>query len=136
MNQGEAIRVVAMLAAGFRQDVTDETGVLWARDLVPFDLTDALEAADIARQTSVFMPSAMEFVALVRDCRNVRVLEETKALPQAKHGCCDGEPFAHFYQVHASDEWKGRIRALLESQPGRRDTTILEAFATVVKGTA
>lgn len=136
MNQGEAIRVVAMLAAGFRQDVTDETAVLWARDLVPFDLTDALEAADIARQTSVFMPSAMEFVALVRDCRNVRVLEETKALPSVPIGCCDGQGFGHFYREHASEEMKGRVRKLLEAPKRRRDTTILEAFATVVKGTA
>jgi hypothetical protein len=130
MTQAEAIRLVAVLAASFRQDVTDETAVLWANDLIPFELTDGLEAADITRKTSVFMPSLAEFLAIMRDCRNSRL--ETRALPSVGK-CCDDQGFGHFYRDHADDAMRERVKALLKVPTDRRkDTTILEAFAEIV----
>lgn len=131
MTSAEAVRLIAVLASSFRQDISDETAVLWAKDLVAFELSDGLEAADICRQTAVFMPSLAEFLALVRDCRNTRI-SNIRELPGSGSNCCDGEGFGHFYRNHADEDMRERVRALLQMPKRRRDTTILEAFAKVV----
>lgn len=106
MTVAEAIRLVAVLGASFRQDVSEETAVLWAQDLVPYDLTDGVEAADIARRTSIYMPSVAEFLALVRDCRNTRVAE--RALPAQSSGQ-EGVSFRDWWETQ-DEEMQARFR--------------------------
>lgn len=92
MTEGEALRLVAMLTAYFRQETSDETGALWARELTGFEIEDGMEAAQILGQSRTFMPSLAEFSAVIRDCRNVRVSQ--RSLPHSTTGVSFGEWFA------------------------------------------
>jgi hypothetical protein len=136
MTSAEAIRLIAVLASYFRQEVSDETAVLWSKDLVSFYLDDGLEAAELAGKTQVYMPNLAEFLALIRDVRNTRIVMDRLELPSNVPDCCKDQPFAHWYQTHADDDMKARVQALLVVPPRARPETIVirEAFARVVGG--
>jgi hypothetical protein len=85
MTQAEALRLVAMLASEFRTEVSDETGILWARQLMPYDLEDGLEAVDILAKGTAFMPQGPKpLLDLMKDIRLQRL--GRKALPSMTHG--------------------------------------------------
>lgn len=81
MTEPEALRLVAMLTSYFRQELSDETAMLWAHELVAYEIRDGMEAAQILGTAGRFMPSLAEFVDAIRDCRNVRLRREAPALP-------------------------------------------------------
>jgi hypothetical protein len=81
MKTSEAVRLIAMLAAAFRQEVSEETAALWANEVSKSEVVDVVEAIQIAMTSGRFMPSLAEFMDLIRDCRNVRLAGERSALP-------------------------------------------------------
>ena len=133
MTDADAIRLVRMLAAAFRQDVPEETALQWAADLREFELSDGLEAVELARQTQVYMPSLAELRALIRDCRNVRVVTRP-ALPEMA-SCCQGQWFGHAYRDHFTDAQREQVDGLIakaKDAPKRDERVILEAFLELV----
>lgn len=88
MRDSDAIRACAVLFAYFpRKDASDippETLKLWAKEIVPYDLGDALEASETLGTMGRFMPSLAEFVDTIRDCRNARMVRDQKALPRGQ----------------------------------------------------
>lgn len=82
MKPSEAARLVAVLAAYWPgTDVRDETAQLWENELLPFEITDGMEAARLFGRSGMFMPSLAEFLDGIRECRNDRLREERAALP-------------------------------------------------------
>lgn len=133
MTDADAIRLVQMLAAAFRQDVSEETAIQWAADLREFELSDGLEAVSLARQTQVYMPSLAELRAIIRDCRNVRVVMRP-ALPSVQ-SCCQGQWFGHFYRDHATETQRASVDALIakaKDAPKKDERVVLEAFLELV----
>lgn len=139
MTHDEAVELIAVLASYFRQEVSDETAVLWSRELVPFDLQDGLEAAEIFGKAQKFMPDLATLLAYIRDIRNTRLLAETPSLMSGPD-CCEGQTFGHFYRDHAPDhrgeDWRPRVDALLQMPKRYRAdrVAIREAFARMVGG--
>jgi hypothetical protein len=85
MTQAEALRLVAMLASEFRTEVSDETGILWARQLMPFDIQDGLEAVDILAKGTAFMPQGPKpLLDLIKDIRITRLRQ--RELPAMTRG--------------------------------------------------
>jgi hypothetical protein len=73
VTQTEALRLVGMLSAAFRTQVSEETGILWARQLMPYALADGLEAVDILAKGTAFMPQGPKpLLDLIRDIGNQR----------------------------------------------------------------
>ena len=133
MTQADAIRLVNVLGSYFRQEIAEETAVLWAKELLAWELSDGLEAAELAGKTQVYMPTLAEFLAMVRDVRNVRVVMRPE-LPSVGE-CCRGQGFGHFYRDHASKADRGRVDALMakaKANPKPHQRVILEAFLKAV----
>lgn len=80
MTHDQAVELIAVLASYFRQEISDETAMLWARELAHFEIEDGLEAAELAGKALRFMPSLKEFCDLIADCRRHR----TPALAEAQ----------------------------------------------------
>ena len=72
MTEAEGLRLVAMLTAYFRQELSEHTGALWARELGSYELEDGMEAAQILGTSGKFMPALSEFIATIEDCARVR----------------------------------------------------------------
>lgn len=72
MTESEGLRLIAMLTAYFRQELSEHTGSLWARELAPFALEDGMEAAQILGTSGQFMPALSEFIAAIENCARVR----------------------------------------------------------------
>lgn len=68
MTNADALRVIAMLTAYFRQDLSDETAALWSNELLRYDVRDGIEAAKLLGAHRKFMPSLAEFVEGIREC--------------------------------------------------------------------
>jgi hypothetical protein len=114
MNSSEALRVVAVLAAGHNVEIADETAVLWANDLLGHDVPDALEACTISRTTQKFLDWAT-YMAFVRDCRRQRLGEAEQ--PMLGEG--DGPSMQEW--VQANPEWRERVEAFTKKATGRRE---------------
>jgi hypothetical protein len=84
VTDAEALRVVALLTAYFRQELSEETAVIWARELRDYEMVDGQEAARLHGTHDRFMPSLADFVGQIVACRNERVRRETPALPAPK----------------------------------------------------
>lgn len=82
MTDADALRVVAVLTSYFRQELSDETAVLWARSLRPYEVEDAQEAAVVLGQGLRFMPALAEFVIAVQECRTDRLERQRRGLPE------------------------------------------------------
>lgn len=81
MTSAEALRVIAMLTAYFRQELSDETAALWAQEIRPENAADGIEAARVLATTQRFLPTLADFRAQVIDCRNERLVREALVLP-------------------------------------------------------
>lgn len=136
MTHDQAVELIAVLASYFRQEVSDETAVLWSKELAPFDLEDGLEAAELAGKTQIYMPNLAEFLGLIRDIRNTRIVMDRLELPSNVPECCRGQGFGHFYRDHADEDIKARVRTLLQipKRLHHDESVILEAFARIVGG--
>lgn len=130
MTDAESLRLVAMLTSYFRQELSDETAVLWARELRSFEPVDGMEAAQILGTMGRFMPSLAEFVDAVRDCRNQRLKREVPALPPSHD--YRGRPYtlAEHLATHPDDDAKVRGLALKH----RDENMIYHTLATVLRG--
>ena len=84
MKQNEAVRLVAMLAAYFNLEMGEDVAILWARELVHFEIVDGLEAARELGVSGRFFPSLAGFVESIRTARNARLLEDPRTLPLPK----------------------------------------------------
>lgn len=83
MKESDAARVVSMLAAYFPgKDITDETAVLWERQVAEFEQQDAVAAAESLGTMGRFMPSLAEFVDAIREERNHRLIARALTLPE------------------------------------------------------
>lgn len=135
MKQSEAVRVVHALAAAFRSELPEETVVIWARQLMPFDVADGLEAVEILSTTQAFMPSSTKLLLdMMADIRRVRG-ERTPALPDVREGCCRGQWFGHAYREHFNDrerEQADKLIAKAKSNPPMDRRVVLEAFLKLV----
>jgi hypothetical protein len=97
MRQAEALRLVAMLASEFRTEVSDETGILWARQLMPYELEDGLEAVDILAKGTAFMPQGPKpLLDLIKDIRTQRL--QQRALPPGR-----GVPFSEWLATQPAE---------------------------------
>ena len=133
MTTADAIRLVRMLAAAFRQEVPEETAVQWAADLTEYELSDGLEAVELARQTQVYMPSLAELRSFIRDIRNTRVVMRP-ALPSVG-ACCDGQGFGHAYRDHFNDDQRAahdRLIAEAKTHPPKDRRAVLEGYLKLV----
>lgn len=108
MTNAEALRVVAMFAAYFRQELSDETAVLWAQEMTPFELQDAMEAARVLGLVGGFNFTISSLVDSTRDERDHRLTEERKALPPGAHPAY--YPFSQF--LAENPDMERRVRAL------------------------
>lgn len=110
MTNAEALRVVAMFAAYFRQELSDETAVLWAKEMVPFELADAMEAARVLGLVGGFNFTISALVDATRDERNVRVSAERKALPSPAYNTSDFCTMTEFLRTHP--DMRERVKRL------------------------
>lgn len=110
MTNAEALQLVAVLTAYYRQELADETAMLWARELTEFQIEDGMEAAHILGISGRFMPPLVDFLDTIRDCRNDRLKRERLSLPAPERypeaTCTIGEFF------EANPDWKARWDAL------------------------
>jgi hypothetical protein len=81
MTLSDALRLVAVLGDYYRQGLTEKTAALWARELVPFEIEDGLEAVTILGTAGRVMPTLRDLIDTVRECRNDRRRRERTALP-------------------------------------------------------
>jgi hypothetical protein len=105
VTQTEALRLVGMLSAAFRTQVSEETGILWARQLMPYELEDGLEAVDILAKGTAFMPQGPKpLLDLIKDIRANRFRQV--ALPPGR-----GVPFSEWLATQP-EEVIGKCRTL------------------------
>lgn len=82
MTDADALRVIAVLTSYYRQELSDETCMLWAAELRQFERDDALAAAQGCARSGRFMPSLAEFIAEIKAERNHRLSQVLPRLPE------------------------------------------------------
>ena len=115
MTKPEALRLVAMLTAYFRQELSDETAALWANEIQTHTLEDGMEATQLLGSHMRFMPSLMGFVQGIRECYRDRMIAERNALP-APSGSMTFTAF-----LHHNPEMRERVAALGDKRHDRRE---------------
>lgn len=111
MKESEAARLIAMLAAYWRTDVPDETVALWSNRLVEFDVEDGMEAAHILGESGRFFPPLTDFVGIIRECRNDRILRQRMSLPRPSVPQAGGlSSFAEY--LNRNPDMAERVKAL------------------------
>jgi hypothetical protein len=115
VTQAEALRLVAMLSAAFRTELSDETGLLWARQLMNEDLGDGMEAVEVLSRTSAFMPSSPKL--LLDMIRDVRVNRNRWALPEGQGW---GISFGDWYRVQ-DEAMRERCRRMFPAVTSKLD---------------
>lgn len=119
MTQPEALRIVAMLTAYHRQELSNETALLWAQEIVEFELEDAMEATRLLGIAVKFMPSLATFIEAIRECRNERRAKEgNRPMLQQPY-----YPFTQYLAEHP--EMIERAKALQGTWPGDMFTELL-----------
>lgn len=106
MTNAETLRVIAVLTAYFRQELSDETAVLWAQELTDYEVVDGLEAARYCGTSNRFMPSLREFTDAILAARYAR-LSKTATLPEPA-----GEVVSLADFVKANPEYRDRLRKI------------------------
>lgn len=110
MTNAEALQLVAVLTAYYRQEIADETAMLWARELTSFEVEDGMEAAHILGTSGRFLPPLADYLDTIRECRNDRLKRERLALPHPERypdATCDLVEF-----LDDNPDWKARWDAL------------------------
>lgn len=95
MTAAEARRVLAVLLAYFpRMTLPPETIAAWASGLAPFDVRDAVGAANEIGRLSKFWPALAELIAETRAQRNDRLAREPQPqLPEPTGPFCSWDEF-------------------------------------------
>lgn len=106
MTDADALRVVAALTAYFRQELSNETAVLWAEAARGYDLQDGLHAAREFGLQAQFMPSLAQFLQTIEDTERLRRHNETPALEPGPENPMTWPEF-----LDANPEVKERVRS-------------------------
>lgn len=103
MKPAESLRAVAVLAAFYPSaQFPEQTIGLWAQSIQKFELTDALEAAQILGEGGKWTPALAEWVQAIRECRDDRLRRERLALPEPRTPR-SYYPFALFLHEHPAE---------------------------------
>jgi hypothetical protein len=106
MKESETRRLLAILAAYWRAEVSEDTASLWSASLAEFEVQDGMCAARVLAEQTKFMPSLAELLVAMRECRNERIVTGLKALPD---DLPDAMTLAEFFEANPD------YRALVES---------------------
>ena len=131
MTTAEALGLISVLASYFRTELSDETGIVWSRSLVQWELRDGLEAAAILGEGLRFMPSLREFEDAIRDIRSHRLVSETPALPEPGGPYCGPVQFLRETDPETRERgkraWAGlaaKYAVDIEAEAGEKETLV------------